>query len=67
MLMKSSTKHFNHVNCQQSSIGTPVLCQARPEGQKLMTKAQSFRIRKNAALSRLTVSRQLEKKLNKDL
>ena len=67
MLMKSSTKYFNHINCQQSRIHTPILCQARPEGQSLMTKEQSLILRSNGALSRLSKGRQLERRLNKDL
>lgn len=67
MLMKSSTKHFNHVNCQQSRLHTPFLCQARPEGQSFLTKEQSILLRKRGTLTRLTKSRYLERQLTKDL
>jgi len=66
MLMKSSTKHFNHVNCGQSTAHSAMLFQARPMGQSRITKEQSFLLRTNSALSRLQKNDQLVRKLNKE-
>ena len=37
MLMKSSSKQFNHIKCNQN-VGCPVLFVARPKGQSRVTR-----------------------------
>ena len=44
MLLKSSSKQFNHVNCNQN-VGCPVLFVARPKGQSRVTIMQTKEIR----------------------
>ena len=64
MLMKSSSKQFNHVNCNQS-VDTPVLFEARPNGQSRVTLTQAMIIRNQISLIRQQKNTALIRKLTR--
>ena len=67
MRMKSSTKHFNNVNCKQSQAHAATLFEARPIGQSRITREQSDVLRHQGSMTRLQKSNKLVHKLTREV
>ena len=62
--MKSSSKQFNHINCNQT-VFNPILFEARPKGQSRVTMTQTKIIREQTSLIRQQTNTVLIRKLTR--